>query len=212
MVDGSGGIGEVLHGTFRIIGSKNVREIVHVDPLSVGEPGLISGFTIRFLPGDRRDLQSITNDDISLDVLIRLIVIRVVEEHRIEAGVTILSGEHARVHEKNILVSELDGINCHSLPVTIKVVRFSVEATTAIIHIVMVSGERIEGGKLIPTCANFFLLIISDVNIRVLEETANVSTSVRDTKHVEVHDTGNGVLHILPRSVVVTKPVTGEGT
>lgn len=33
-----------------------------------------------------------------------------------------------------------------------------------------------------------------------------------DTKHVEVHDTGDGVLHVLPGSVVVTEPVTGEGT
>lgn len=124
---------------------------------------MIDSFAIGFLPGDRGDLQGITNNDASFDVVIRLLIIRVVEEHRIEAGVTILSGEHARVHEKHILVSKLDGINSHSLPVTIKIVGFSVESTAAIVHIAMVSCERIEGGKLIPTGTNFFLLIIGDI-------------------------------------------------
>lgn len=76
----------------------------------------------------------------------------------------------------------------------------------------MVSCERIEGGKLIPTSTNFFLLIIGDIWIGVLEETTDVGTGVRNTKHVEVHDTGDGVLHVLPGSVIVTKPVTGEST
>ena len=76
----------------------------------------------------------------------------------------------------------------------------------------MISSEWIESRELIPSGANFLLLLLGNILVGVLEKSTNISTSQRNTEHVEVHDTSDGVLHILPRSMVVTEPMGSVST
>jgi hypothetical protein len=204
-IDNLSRIFEISKGTISLIGINDVGEVIHIDPFTLREPGFVSGNVLWLLPGDRGYLQGITYNKGSFDVGVRIVLVGVMEEHGVETSVAILSREHACIHEHQILIPLSNRQNSSSLMfLTLKHVRLSLETTAAIILISMISSKGIESRQLIPSSTDFLLLLFGNILVGILEETANISSSQWDTEHVEVHDTCYGVLHILPRSVVIT--------
>jgi len=138
-----------------------------------------------------------------LDILIDFVILWVVEEERVEAGLAFFGGfEKAGVHVTEILISVVDGVFSPGLKGFWKSPWLDILTTTC--GILMLSGKWIESSKLDPSSAEFLLLRKS-----LGEETAGIWANHWDTEHVEVHDSGNGPFHVVPGSVVVSEPVLG---
>jgi hypothetical protein len=144
-IDNLSRISEISLSTISLIGINDIGEVVHVYPSSLREPRLVSSGVFRLLPGDWRDLQGITYDEGSFNVSVRIVLVRVVEEHRVETSVTVLSREHACIHKHQILISFSNRQNSSSFVfLAFKHIRLSLKSTTAFILISMISSEWIE--------------------------------------------------------------------
>lgn len=100
-----------------------------------------------------------------------------------------------------VLISLVKSISCNWDPWFSQVVRFrSLTILTLPCKVLVSSSEWVESSQLDPSSAHFIISLFS-------EETAHISTSLRNTKHVHVHYSSNWVVHVSPTSPVVSKPV-----
>mmetsp|Transcript_38888 Transcript_38888/g.59091 ORF Transcript_38888/g.59091 Transcript_38888/m.59091 type:complete len:943 (+) Transcript_38888:2673-5501(+) len=195
-----------------IIGAVHVNDIavvVNVDPAASGEVGLMGLATGL---EDRSDLEGITHDELVLNLLVDAVVVGVVEDKRVEASASVLVHvEQTRVQVAHESQSFLDGSLGPSLVDLVEKVGLGTVSASASVFVGLVSvlsSEGIVGRELEPSSAKLLVLVL-DLGGAGLEEAADIRADHGDAKHVEVHHSGDGVVHVGPLSVVVTEPMSG---
>lgn len=158
--------------------------VSHVGPVAIREVARESG-SILLEVHEWSDFEHIAHHKGALHVSINVLVVRIVEEHRVNASVPLgLSALKASVHESEVLVALLDRSLGHRLPLWLQVVRLVRRA----VQVSVLPGEGIEGGQLHPPAANLLLLIVRVARtvLGALEEAADIGSDVRHAEHVEV--------------------------
>ena len=107
--------------------------------------------------------------------------------------------EQASVQQVLIFVALLDGVNGHRFVRIREIVRFPFAS-----FVKLLSRKWVESCELHPATAHLRLLFFAQVTFEV---PAYICASVRDTKHVEVHQGGDGVPHVLPGAPIVAGDV-----